>query len=103
MRRLAHRTADTAGAGQDSPGAWDSLPIEFFSWTRAATTLGRRAQKGFFRSGGGAPGGWNAARIGRRGKLRYAIFKGDIWQIPPGLWLIENEVGGWTLMRPEDY
>ena len=38
-----------------------------------------------------------------RTKLRYASFKGDIWQVPPGLWLIENEVGGWTLMRPEDY
>jgi len=38
-----------------------------------------------------------------RTKLRYANFKGDIWQVPPGLWLIENEVGGWTLMRPEDY
>ena len=38
-----------------------------------------------------------------RTKLRYAYYKGDIWQVPPGLWLIENEVGGWTLMRPEDY
>jgi len=38
-----------------------------------------------------------------RTKLRYAYYKGDIWQTPPGLWLIENEVGGWTLMRPEDY
>ncbi len=38
-----------------------------------------------------------------RAKLRYAYYKGDIWQLPPGLWLIENELGGWTLMRPEDY
>ena len=38
-----------------------------------------------------------------RTKLRYAYYKGDIWQVPPGLWLIENELGGWTLMRPEDY
>ena len=38
-----------------------------------------------------------------RVKLRYAFFRGDIWQVPPGLWLIENEIGGWTLMRPEDY
>jgi len=36
-------------------------------------------------------------------KLQYAYFKGDIWQLPPGLWLIENEVNGWTLMFPEDY
>ena len=38
-----------------------------------------------------------------RTKLRYAYYKGDIWHIPPGLWLIDNELGGWTLMRPEDY
>ena len=38
-----------------------------------------------------------------RTKLRYAYYKGDIWQVPPGLWLVENERGGWTLMRPEDY
>ena len=38
-----------------------------------------------------------------RTKLRYAYYKGDIWQVPPGLWLIANEIGGWTLMRPEDY
>ena len=41
--------------------------------------------------------------MGLHAKLRYAIFKGDTWQVPPGLWLIENEVGGWTLMLPEDY
>lgn len=36
-------------------------------------------------------------------KLQYAYYKGDIWHLPPGLWLIENEVNGWTLMFPEDY
>ncbi|CAI4029890.1 hypothetical protein DNFV4_00310 [Nitrospira tepida] len=36
-------------------------------------------------------------------KIRLASYKGDIWQVPPGLWLIENEVNGWTIMRPEDY
>lgn len=36
-------------------------------------------------------------------KLALAYFKGDLWQVPPGLWLIENECGGWTIMRPEDY
>lgn len=28
---------------------------------------------------------------------------GDIWRIPPKLWLVLNEVGGWTAMYPEDY
>ena|SRR5437899_2956374 len=28
---------------------------------------------------------------------------GDIWRIPPNLWLVRNEVGGWTAMYPEDY
>ncbi|SRR6266704_1258776 len=28
---------------------------------------------------------------------------GDIWRIPPDLWLVRNEVGGWTAMHPEDY
>lgn len=28
---------------------------------------------------------------------------GDIYGIPPKLWLVRNEVGGWTLMYPEDY
>ena len=37
-----------------------------------------------------------------RAKLRYAGVQGGIWHVPPGLWLIENEVGGWTFMRPED-
>ena len=38
-----------------------------------------------------------------RTKLNHAQLKGGIWQVPPGLWLMENEVGGWTLMKPEDY
>lgn len=38
-----------------------------------------------------------------RAKLRHGTLRGGIWQVPPGLWLIANEVGGWTLMRPEDY
>src|SRR5512135_1326303 len=28
---------------------------------------------------------------------------GDIFTIPPKLWLVRNEVGGWTAMYPEDY
>jgi hypothetical protein len=36
-------------------------------------------------------------------KIRMAFYQGDIWQVLPGLWLIENEVGGWTIMRPQDY
>jgi len=28
---------------------------------------------------------------------------GDIYVIPPKLWLVRNEVGGWTAMYPEDY
>jgi len=28
---------------------------------------------------------------------------GDIYTIPPNLWLVRNEVGGWTAMYPEDY
>ena len=28
---------------------------------------------------------------------------GDIHRIPPNLWLVRNEVGGWTTMFPEDY
>ncbi len=28
---------------------------------------------------------------------------GDIYRIPPSLWLVRNEVGGWTAMFPEDY
>ena len=28
---------------------------------------------------------------------------GDIYCIPPKVWLVRNEVGGWTAMYPEDY
>ena len=28
---------------------------------------------------------------------------GDIITLPPNLWLILNETGGWTAMYPEDY
>ena len=38
-----------------------------------------------------------------RTKLRLARRPGGIWTLPPGLWLIENEVGGWTAMKPEEY
>ncbi len=36
-------------------------------------------------------------------KIHMAFYKGDIWQLPPNIWLIENELGGWTAMYPEDY
>jgi len=38
-----------------------------------------------------------------RTKLRLASYEGGIWKLPPGLWLIENEVDGWTAMKPEEY
>ena len=37
------------------------------------------------------------------GKLPSAHLSGGIWTLPPRLWLIDNELGGWTLMLPEDY
>lgn len=36
-------------------------------------------------------------------KCQMATNDGGCWTLPPGLWLIENEVGGWTLMLPSDY
>ncbi len=36
-------------------------------------------------------------------KLQMARLRGGVWILPPGLWLIENEVDGWTVMLPEDY
>jgi len=36
-------------------------------------------------------------------KLTLARLSGGIWTLPPRLWLIGNEVGGWTIMRPADY
>jgi hypothetical protein len=38
-----------------------------------------------------------------RTKCEMATNRGGIWTLPPKLWLIENEVGGWTVMYPEDY
>ena len=38
-----------------------------------------------------------------RTKLRLAYCQGGIWMVPPGLWLIENEVNGWTVMKSEEY
>jgi len=38
-----------------------------------------------------------------RTKCEMATNRGGIWTLPPNLWLIENEVGGWTLMYPSDY
>lgn len=38
-----------------------------------------------------------------RAKCRMASFHGGVWTLPPEMWLIENEVGGWTLMYPSDY
>jgi hypothetical protein len=35
--------------------------------------------------------------------LQSAVYKGDLWTLPERLWLIENEVEGWTLMYPQDY
>jgi hypothetical protein len=35
--------------------------------------------------------------------LQAAVYKGDIWTLPERLWLIENEVAGWTRMYPSDY
>jgi hypothetical protein len=35
--------------------------------------------------------------------LQAAVYKGDIWTLPDRLWLMENEVAGWTLMYPSDY
>lgn len=36
-------------------------------------------------------------------KISMAAMRGGIWQLPSNLWLIENEMKGWTLMFPEDY
>ena len=37
-------------------------------------------------------------------KLRFAGENGgDIVKVPPWYWLMENEIDGWTLMRPDDY
>jgi hypothetical protein len=36
-------------------------------------------------------------------KCEAASCAGGIWTVPPKLWLIENEVDGFTMMHPEDY
>ena len=38
-----------------------------------------------------------------RTKCSMASNTGGIWTLPPKLWLLENEVGGWTMLYPEDY
>ncbi len=38
-----------------------------------------------------------------RTKCKLARCDGGIWTLPPDLWLIENEVNGFTLMYPSDY
>ncbi len=36
-------------------------------------------------------------------EMAKATESSDHWILPPGLWLIKNELGSWTLMFPEDY
>lgn len=39
-------------------------------------------------------------------KLRYARPSGDdagMFILPPDLWMLPNEIGGWTVMFPDDY
>ena len=38
-----------------------------------------------------------------RTKCDLARCDGGVWTLPPGLWLIENEVNGFSLMYPSDY
>jgi hypothetical protein len=38
-----------------------------------------------------------------RTKCGRATYSGGIWILPPNIWLVENDVNGWTLMFPEDY
>ena len=35
--------------------------------------------------------------------VKRLCYWGGIWTLPPNVWIIENEVAGWTLMYPEDY
>jgi hypothetical protein len=35
--------------------------------------------------------------------LPSAVYQGGRWTLPERLWLIENEVAGWTLMKPSEY
>jgi hypothetical protein len=36
-------------------------------------------------------------------KLEQAKGHGYLRELPPHIWLVENEVNGWTLMTPSDY
>ena len=36
-------------------------------------------------------------------RLKQATGEGRIRNIKPDMWLVENELGGWTLMNPSDY
>jgi len=58
----------------------------------------------FFRLSGDDSRDREALRHMLATKLRYSgEGGGDIVKVPPRYWLLENEVGGWTLMAPEDY
>ena len=66
----------------------------WFAWRDEFQPIGRTLPK-------------NALHHHLRAKLQAAlpaaVYKGDIWTLSDRLWLIENEVEGWTLMKPEDY
>jgi hypothetical protein len=54
------------------------------------------------------PGGFRTFALGRFFECSFASGDpgntgeiGDIYRIPPKLWLVRNEVGGWTAMYPE--
>lgn len=36
-------------------------------------------------------------------RLKQATGNGRIRYVKPDMWLVENEIGGWTLMNPSDY
>jgi hypothetical protein len=55
----------------------------------------------FFKSDSGASLETMANAL--RTKCNMAAYRGGIWILPPNLWLIENEVGGWTMLYPDDY
>ncbi len=38
-----------------------------------------------------------------RTKLEMRRASDDMYVVPPGLWVMPNEVGGFTFMKPEDY
>ena len=38
-----------------------------------------------------------------RTKVQRAYFKDGSWTIPPFLWIVTNEVGGWTILYPSEY